>query len=422
MNPNFRACLQTPNEVNTMRMTQLLALTGASAAAALLLAKQAEKARNGNHNESAPVDGDRPPRETAKETLPWVTSSRPRVQDAVERANTEMQAVLRTLKSLGGKPLETLNPTEARRQPGPAEAVNALLQEQGKNPAHLKAESGVAVQNTTYPGATMQLPARIYTPAETSMESVDGMRPVILYFHGGGFVIADLDAYDAAPRALAKKTGAIVVSADYRRAPEHKFPAAHEDAYAAYQWVAGNAQQWGGDPSRIAVAGESAGGNLAANVALTARDRGDQPPVHMLLVYPLAGVDPMTLSYQENARAVPLNKPMMEWFLRHALKNAEDRRDPRINLIGANLAGLPSATVMTAEIDPLRSEGRVLAERLKLAGSAVYYRNFDGVTHEFFGMNAVLQDAEDAQELAAYYLKQAFQPVQDGLGKAVNLH
>lgn len=403
-----------------MRMTQLLALTGVSAAAALYIAKKIDQTRPHNRRAS---DSE------SYEMLPlWVSSSRYRAQEALDRANPEMQEILRALKALGGKKLEDLTPAEARRQPGPAQAVDALLREAGQDPARLRAEMGVAVQNITYPGAAGPLYARLYIPVEPSLESIDGMRPAILYFHGGGFVIADLDAYDATPLALAKKTGAIVVSADYRRAPEHKFPAAHNDAYAAYQWVTANALHWGGDPSRIAVAGESAGANLAANVALTARDRDDPLPVHMLLVYPVAGVDTMTLSYQENAKAAPLNKPMMEWFFSHALKGAEDRRDPRINLIAADLARLPPATVITAEIDPLRFEGRVLAERLRMAGNEVHYRNFDGVTHEFFGMDAVLQDAVQAQELAAAHLKQAFETryadhmAKAGPGRAANIH
>lgn len=410
-----------------MRMIQFLALTGVSAAAALLVARTIEQSRPHNRRVTDKDSAHQKPHEL----LPlWAFSAHYKAQEVMERANPEMQKILRTLKSLGGKPLEQLSPAEARHQPGPAQAVETILREAGRDPARLKAETGVAIQNITYPGATGPLYARLYTPAEMALASVDGARPVILYFHGGGFVIADLDAYDAAPRALAKKTGAIVVSADYRRAPEHKFPAAHNDACAAYQWVVENARHWGGDPARIALAGESAGANLAANVAMMARDRGESMPVHLLLVYPLAGVDTKTLSYQENANSMPLNKPMMEWFLNHALKSAEDRRDPRMNLIAADLTRLPPATVITADIDPLRFEGRVLAERLKMGGNTVYYRNFDGVTHEFFGMDAVLQDAVQAQDLAASQLREAFETrysdpahrMGDGYDRATNFH
>lgn len=383
-----------------MRILSMITLAGASVATAALVAKQVKKVK-AKKRANAPRDALFQSEPASSETPPAVKNA---PQDPIARANPEMQKVLRVLKSLGGKPIERLTTIEARLQPTPADAVETLLRDEGKNPAHLKAEMGVAVQNTQYPGAETTLQARLYIPGDR----VDGVRPVIVYYHGGGFVIADLDVYDAAPRALAKKTGAIVVSVDYRRAPEHKFPAAHEDAFVAYQWVIANAVQWGGDPTRIAVAGESAGGNLAANVAIMARDRGLLAPAHMLLVYPLAGNDLMTLSYQENARAVPLNKPMMEWFIRHTLRSPADKQNVMINLVGADLSRLPSATVITAEIDPLRSEGRVLAERLKLAGSTVSYRNFEGVTHEFFGMDAVLADAAAAQDLAAENLAQAF--------------
>lgn len=384
-----------------MRGISLITLSGA-AIATVLLAKKVKDIK-AKKKADAPRDAlflSEP--ERAASQARTVVKNAP--QDPIGRANPEMQKILRVLKSLDGKPIERLTAIEARLQPTPADAIEALLRDQGKNPAHLKAEMGIAVQNTQYPGAEKPLPARLYLPGDR----VDGIRPVIVYYHGGGFVIADLDAYDAAPRALAKKTGAIVVSVDYRRAPEHKFPAAHEDAFAAYQWVIANAVQWGGDPTRVAVAGESAGGNLAANVAIMAREKGLLAPAHMLLVYPLAGNDLMTLSYQENVKAVPLNKPMMEWFIRHALKSPADQQNPMINLVAADLSGLPSATVITAELDPLRTEGRLLAERLKVAGNEVSYRNFEGVTHEFFGMDAVLADAVAAQDMAVQNLTEAF--------------
>ncbi len=398
-----------------MRLISFIALTGA-AAATTLLAQKVKKSK-AKKRADAPRDAlfmSQPEQADAQ----GQTGVKNAPQDPVGRANPEMQKILRVLKSLGGKPIERLTTIEARLQPTPADAVEALLRDQGKNPAHLKAEMGVAVQNTQYPGVEKSLPARLYIPGDR----VDGIRPVIVYYHGGGFVIADLDTYDAAPRALAKKTGAIVVSVDYRRAPEHKFPAAHEDAFAAYQWVIANAVQWGGDPTRVAVAGESAGGNLAANVAIMARDKGILAPAHMVLVYPLAGNDLMTLSYQENAKAVPLNKPMMEWFIRHTLRNPADRQNPMINLVAADLSGLPSATVITAEIDPLRTEGRLLAERLKLAGSKVSYRNFEGVTHEFFGMDAVLADAVAAQDMAAQSLTESFKGRFMPMKQAANAH
>ncbi|MBC7395963.1 MAG: alpha/beta hydrolase, partial [Bdellovibrionales bacterium] len=234
-------------------------------------------------------------------------------------------------------------------------------------------------------------------------------QPVVVYFHGGGFVIATNDTYDASPRALANQTGAIVVAVEYRKGPENKFPAAHDDAYQSYLWVLKNAASFGGDPNRVAVAGESAGGNLALNVAIMARDQNKQLPVHELLIYPVAGSDLNTESYKENANAKPLNKPMMAWFLKNYMRTDGDKTDQRLNLVKADLHGLKPATVITAEVDPLRSEGKELALQLETQGVKTQYKNFEGVTHEFFGMASVLDEAKKAQNLASQSLKTAFQ-------------
>ncbi len=313
--------------------------------------------------------------------------------------NDEQRAVLDELASLGGKPIESLTPAEARKQPTPADAVMKLLQKQGKSTAP---EPVANVVDRRIPGPAGQIKVRIYTPAG------DGPFPVIVYYHGGGWVIADLDTYDASPRALANAANAVVVSSHYRQAPEHKFPAAHEDAYAAYQWTLKNAASIKGDPKRVAVAGESAGGNLAANVAIMARDKQAQMPAHMLLVYPVAGSDMNTPSYVENANAKPLNKPMVEWFVKHFLKSPAEAQDPRINLVAADLKGLPSTTIIAAEIDPLRSEGETLAQKLKDAGVDTDHSTYEGAAHEFFGQAAVVDKAKDAQGKAADRLKSAF--------------
>ena len=206
----------------------------------------------------------------------------------------------------------------------------------------------------------------------------------------------------------AKKTGAIVVSVEYRHAPENRFPSAHDDAFAAYKWVSQNAGQFGGDPSRLAVAGESAGGNLAIDVAIMARDRNVAKPLHMLLVYPVAGVNMNTPSFRTNEYAVPLSKAAMEWFVKNTIAKPDDVNDPRLDITGkANLAGLPPATVIGAEIDPLTSEVKMLADKLRAAGVKTTYQEYKGDTHEFFGMNAVVSDAEMAQRLGAQELRAA---------------
>lgn len=311
----------------------------------------------------------------------------------------QMQAVLDELGRLGGKPIETLTPMEARKQPTPADAVKELLKNHHENVAPQKVAK---VEERTIPGPAGQLPARVYWPAG------NGPFSVLVYFHGGGWVIADKDVYDATPRALVNLANCIVVSVDYRRGPEHKFPAAHEDAYATYAWALKNAASINGIPGQIAVGGESAGGNLAAAVALMARDRQQTLPKYQLLVYPIAGYDTNTASYRENAQAKPLNKAMMDWFFRQYLRDPADGQDPRINLVGANLKGLPAATIITAQIDPLRSDGEQLADRLTRAGVPVDYMNYQGVTHEFFGMGAVVAKAKQAEQHAAESLNKAF--------------
>lgn len=328
-------------------------------------------------------------------------SDEPRTAPA--KPDGQMQKVLDKLAELGGKPIETLSPEEARRQPTPTDAVKKLLVEQGRDPNE---DLGVRTEDITIPGAAGPLQARIYRPHE---HSEDKLHPVVVYFHGGGFVIADLDVYDGGPRGVSKMADVIVLAVHYRQAPEHHFPAAHEDALAAYRWALDNAQSFRGDPQKIAVMGESAGGNLAIGVSMMARDQGLPLPVHQVLVYPVAGTDMDNESYVENADAKPLNKPMMKWFVKHIFAQESDAEDPRIDIVGkGDVAGLPSTTVICAEIDPLRTEGEKLAEKLEAAGVSVRHKTFNGSTHEFFGMGLVVPDAAAAQTFAAHELKRAF--------------
>lgn len=315
-------------------------------------------------------------------------------------ADADMQRVLDKLASLGGKPIEGLEPAEARRQPTPADAVKALMTEQGMSTAP---DPAVTTKDVTYPAGVGTQKARIYTPT-----GAKGPLPVVLYIHGGGWVIADIDVYDSSPRALAQAANAIVVSIEYRHAPEAKFPAAHDDANAAYQWVVANAAKWGGDPKKIALVGESAGGNLAVNVAIAARDKGWPKPLHVLAVYPVANTSPALAAKTTHAAAKPLNTPMLDWFFKHTLTSPDQATDPRLNLVAAKLDGLPPTTIILAEIDPLHDDGATLADRLRAAGVSVDVKEYPGTTHEFFGMGKVVADAKAAVDYAAGRLKGAF--------------
>jgi acetyl esterase len=259
------------------------------------------------------------------------------------------------------------------------------------------------VENRTLPGAAGEIGARIYRPED------EAPLPVLVYFHGGGWVICDLDTHDATCRALANAAGCVVVSVDYRLAPEAKFPAAAEDCYAATCWVQENAASIGADPTRVAVAGDSAGGNLAAVVALMARERSGPALVHQLLIYPVIDHDFDTPSYRDNADGYLLSRDMMKWFWGHYLERERQGDEPFASPLRAtSLAGLPPATVITAEYDPLRDEGEAYARRLDAEGVRTKLSRYDGMIHGFFAMTDVVDRARDAIDEAAAELREAF--------------
>lgn len=315
------------------------------------------------------------------------------------RPDAQNQAVIDALRTLGAQPLHTLTPQQARDNPAAADAVQEVLRRQDRPLAPLP---GVTTRDIQIQGAAGPLRARLYTP---QLAATSAALPVIVYFHGGGWVIGDIDAYDAGARAIAREGQALVVSVDYRLAPEHKFPAQHDDALAAYRWALADAASIGGDPARVGLAGESAGGNLAVATAVAARDAGLQAPFHVVSIYPIAGGYPNTPSYRENANAPPLSRAAMMWFFDHVARTPADLQDPRINLVTADLRGLPPTTLVFAQIDPLRSEGQMLADRLRAAGVDTASRTFEGATHEFFGMDAVFEDAQQAQRFVGQRLR-----------------
>ncbi|MGH7896570.1 MAG: alpha/beta hydrolase [Candidatus Binatia bacterium] len=252
------------------------------------------------------------------------------------------------------------------------------------------------IEERRVPGPAGEIPLRVYTPEAASP------LPVLVYFHGGGWVIGNFETHDAVCRLLAKSAPAIVASVDYRLAPEHKFPAAAEDCYAATRWVAENAAAIGGAAEKLAVGGDSAGGNLAAVVSLMARDRKTPKIGLQLLVYPVTAHGYDTASYRENADGYLLTKDAMVWFWNHYLTGQADGENAYASPLRAkDLRGLPPALVVTAEFDPLRDEGESYAKRLEEAGVPVTLKRYDGIIHGFFTMCGVFDQAREAVSAAA---------------------
>ncbi|WP_406288290.1 alpha/beta hydrolase [Embleya sp. NBC_00896] len=234
------------------------------------------------------------------------------------------------------------------------------------------------VEDRTIPGAAGELPVRVYRPSEESD------LPVTVFFHGGGFVIGGLDSHDALARRIARHAECVVISVDYRLAPEFPFPAATEDAFAAYRWVREHAAELGGDPTRIALAGDSAGATLSATACLLAREHGVPQPVLQMLWYPGTGVEG-TPSQVENAHAPLLGADSLTWFLGHYFGGRERAELGPYASIGTieDLSGLAPAHVVVAGYDPLRDEGADYAERLRAAGNEVEFELFDDMVHGF---------------------------------------
>ena len=319
--------------------------------------------------------------------------------------DADMLAVLERLNVLVPAPIETVDPATARQFPTPADAANEVARR--TNIAGLgepsQAGMGVAVRDTSIPGPAGPLPVRVYQP-----QGATGPLPVIVYFHGGGWVIADRNVYDGGARGLAKNANAVVMSVEYRRAPEARFPAAHDDALAAYRWASQNAASIGGDARRLALAGESAGGNLAVATAVAARDARLPAPRHIVAVYPVAQTDTTTPSYAQYALSKPLSRGMIGWFVGYTVRTPADLQDPRLKLTAANLRGLAPVTIVNAEVDVLRDDGAQLEQALRGAGVSVERRLYPGVTHEFFGMAPVVAKAAQAQQYAGARLRAAF--------------
>ena len=250
---------------------------------------------------------------------------------------------------------------------------------------------GVRVEARTVDGAAGPLPARVYTPSDAT-----GALPVLVFFHGGGFVVGSPEVYDAGCRTVCVEARCVVVSVDYRLAPEHRFPAAADDALAAFRWVAAHATSLGGDGARVAVGGDSAGGNLAAVTALRARDEGGPRPVFQWLVYPATDMTRAMASHREHAAGPFLDGPTMAWFLDHYVPDPAQRTHPHASpLFAERHTELPPACVVTAGFDPLRDEGVAYADRLHNAGITVTRVEAPTLVHGFFTMSGVVPAARE---------------------------
>lgn len=263
-----------------------------------------------------------------------------------------------------------------------------------------------SVEDASAEGPSGAIPLRVYRPAD-NVAGPSGV-PILVWYHGGGWVIGDLDTADATCRKLANRAGAIVVSVDYRLAPEHPAPEPFDDCWVAVCWVAEVGRDLGGDPSRLAVGGDSAGGNLSALVAVRARDNSGPSIRHQLLVYPATDLTMSHPSQVENGEGYFLTRDAMDWFRDHYLGAHVDPKDPSVSpLFVDDLSGLAGAHVITAEFDPLRDEGEAYAARLRDSGVPVDLRRYDGMIHGFFQMSGVTPVADSAISDAASKLRAA---------------
>jgi acetyl esterase/lipase len=309
----------------------------------------------------------------------------------------DAETLLALIRAAGRPPMETLSPDEARKV---FAAGRAVTQPDPQDVAE--------VRNLSCPGPHGEIRLRAYCPLGAKG---DELLPVLVYFHGGGWLLGDLDSHDVACRHYANAARCRVVSVDYRMAPEFKFPAAVDDSAAATGWVIAQSDALGIDRKRVAVGGDSAGGNLAAVMAIMARD-GDLPPLaFQLLVYPATDMGMTHESYQRVTDGVPLTSKTMDWFIDHYLHGPNDRKDWRASpLRAADLSGVAPALVLTASYDPLCDEGVAYAERLEREGVRVMHLHFSDQLHGFVGQGRIIRAGNMALDMMSAALKKALWP------------
>ena len=291
----------------------------------------------------------------------------------------QAEALLKEMQESGAQPFETMTPAEGR-------VASIAFADLGGTP-----EDVASVNNCFIPGPTADLPARIYRPSSAGNRP----QPALIYFHGSGWVVMNIGICDSFSRALANRTGCVVIAVNYQKAPEHKFPIPLDDCYAATQWVFDNASELGLDTSRIGVIGDSAGGNLAAAVTLRARDENGPKFAYQVLVYPAVQYGWDTPSCVANAEGYLLQRASMEFFWTQYVRSPVDGTNPYCSPLAAeDHSGLPPAFIVCAEFDPLSDDGRNYAEKLNAAGTPVTFRLYEGMIHGFLFMSGVLDQSK----------------------------
>lgn len=311
--------------------------------------------------------------------------------------NPQCQTILDAIANADGPTVfDTRDPAEARR-----------LYAAGTTTFAPPTPALRSVSDRTVPGDGGEIPLRLYTPeADAGPEGL----PVLVFLHGGGWIFGDIETHDALCRLLAHQAACLVVSVDYRLAPEHKFPAALDDSLAALDWVAAHAAEVGGDATRIALGGDSAGGNLAAAACQVLRDRSGPNIVFQLLIYPAVDFTADMVSPRSHGAGYGLSDAAIGWMRECYLNDPFDAIDPRASpAMAKDLSGLPPAFIQTAEFDPLHDEGKAYADALRAAGGTAIHINYPGMIHGFMRMGALVDDAAVAIDDAAKALKGMFE-------------